>query len=287
MRTTFLVLFGILLFQSVKGQDLTSILKKARTSYESKDYKKALEEYEHGMELINGKRIGQLVYYNAACSAALIGDKQRAIKYLQGSIDQGYHDVIHINKDSDFDSIKNSKKFRKILRKLSKRNDKLVIEELDFIHETDKEGYYTLPELKETFKKEFQLLGTGEPFVNDKEKSYTYLIQDVFERVKQNEEVRNRITKTLLDTDQEMIKELGEAISETSPPTIYLSLNVLRKIGSDPSQAEIFMIMFFDKGEMVYQIKGAVKNQIQMIHSNRAKGKIKDKLFEELMSVLE
>ncbi len=45
--------------------------------------------------------------YSAACSAALLGDRAKAIKYLQTAVRLGFHDPDHIKADTDLESVRN------------------------------------------------------------------------------------------------------------------------------------------------------------------------------------
>jgi len=53
--------------------------------------------------------------YSAACSAALAGDRAKAIRYLQIAVKLGFHDPGHIKADTDLESIRNDPAFSSII----------------------------------------------------------------------------------------------------------------------------------------------------------------------------
>ncbi len=53
--------------------------------------------------------------YNVACGYARVGDKAKALFWLQKIADSGYRDVNQLMKDADFDSIRNEPKFAQIM----------------------------------------------------------------------------------------------------------------------------------------------------------------------------
>ncbi len=69
------------------------------------------------------------IYYNLACLSSLAIGKEpmkiqehgdRAVLLLQQAIAAGYNDAAHIEKDSDFDAIRDRPDFKKLLADLKK-----------------------------------------------------------------------------------------------------------------------------------------------------------------------
>lgn len=82
-----------------------------------KDYKKAYEVY---IELIKtGKETRSDLLY-AAAAAAKIGDKKNAFRWLNMSYDKGFTNVDYL-KDSDYDTLRGTKKWDKFIEKVSKK----------------------------------------------------------------------------------------------------------------------------------------------------------------------
>lgn len=66
-------------------------------------------------------------YYNFSCTYSLLNNKPMALTYLKKSIDAGYIDYAHIQKDSDLDNIRNEKEFKEINAQLRNVGDYLFI----------------------------------------------------------------------------------------------------------------------------------------------------------------
>ena len=74
--------------------------------------------YEKGLEI--DKQLSYLcknnpvVYYNLACSYALVGKKREALKALNQAIRLGYEDLKHLRKDADLKSLHGMPAFEKL-----------------------------------------------------------------------------------------------------------------------------------------------------------------------------
>jgi tetratricopeptide (TPR) repeat protein len=60
-------------------------------------------------------KIGAISAYNVACGYALSGSKEEAIDWLEISVKAGYSDFNHLRKDTDLDSLRNEKRYKKLL----------------------------------------------------------------------------------------------------------------------------------------------------------------------------
>jgi hypothetical protein len=60
-------------------------------------------------------RIAAISAYNVACGFALAGQKVEALDWLELSVEGGYNDFDHLRKDADLDSLRNEKRYRKLL----------------------------------------------------------------------------------------------------------------------------------------------------------------------------
>lgn len=60
-------------------------------------------------------RLGSISAYNVACGYALAGQKEEAIDWLELSVKAGYNDFDHLRKDPDLDSLRNEKRYKKLL----------------------------------------------------------------------------------------------------------------------------------------------------------------------------
>ena len=85
-------------------------------------------DFESGLKI--DQRLAKLcpddatVHYNLACSYALTGKKDLALKSLSCSIALGYDDFDHLKKDKDLDSLQGEKKFQALLAKGDKKKVK-------------------------------------------------------------------------------------------------------------------------------------------------------------------
>jgi tetratricopeptide (TPR) repeat protein len=84
----------------------------ARAYYDSKDYKNSIAAYEKVLELRFGYPFTAV--YNIACAQALMGDKEQALKSLEKSLDMGFRDLNLVRTDTDFDSIRNDPRYKKL-----------------------------------------------------------------------------------------------------------------------------------------------------------------------------
>jgi Tfp pilus assembly protein PilF len=128
--------------------------------YDSKDYRKAIAAYEKVLELRYAYPF--TAAYNIACSYALNGEKEQAYQWLEKSLDLGWRDLKHLQTDSDFDSLRNEARFKKLaaledVAKMSReegwRYDLwLLARELQRVH-YDPYKYYTKAEFDAYVKK--------------------------------------------------------------------------------------------------------------------------------------
>jgi tetratricopeptide (TPR) repeat protein len=56
-----------------------------------------------------------IALYNIACAYSLMGDKEKALQYLARSIDAGYMDFGHMERDTDLDSIRQEQQYKEIM----------------------------------------------------------------------------------------------------------------------------------------------------------------------------
>lgn len=75
--------------------------------------------------------------YNMACSYSLAHQKEDAMRLLQLSIDAGYEDYGNMKQDTDFDFIRQDKRFQKMLQSIRGKGDKLYILQQSAPYATD------------------------------------------------------------------------------------------------------------------------------------------------------
>jgi tetratricopeptide (TPR) repeat protein len=62
-----------------------------------------------------------VVYYNLACSYALLRKPELALQALRRAVELGYHDFQFLRKDKDLDSIRHDPRFEQLLREFENR----------------------------------------------------------------------------------------------------------------------------------------------------------------------
>lgn len=113
----FFITMNIGLMQS---QTYKEFVAKGDNSYRAKDYKGSVAYYEKAFK-IEHKSSSDL--YNGACAAALNNDDEKAFKWLDLAIDNGYENIAHIKTDNDLESLHNKKEWTKTIDKLQKQMD--------------------------------------------------------------------------------------------------------------------------------------------------------------------
>jgi tetratricopeptide (TPR) repeat protein len=80
-----------------------------------KNYREAIKLFKRIYYNFPRTRVGAISAYNAACGFALSGNKEEAIDWLEYSVKAGYNDFDHLRKDTDLDSLRNEKRYKKLL----------------------------------------------------------------------------------------------------------------------------------------------------------------------------
>lgn len=118
-----------------------------QTYYDSKQYDLAIQpltdlihfldtttvfnssQYDESREQINQSLASYKAntYYNLACSYSLTHQKKAAISALENAIDLGYKDYANMKNDSDFDFIRNEKRFKALLKQIEQYDNLSVL----------------------------------------------------------------------------------------------------------------------------------------------------------------
>ena len=101
------------------------------------------------------------VYYNLACCYALTAQKKLALETLEKSIRVGFKDYRNMLNDSDFESIREDKKFKSLLEEI-KQYDRLVILQKSSAY--IKEDIDTLPQFVYQDSVDYRLMNVREFF---------------------------------------------------------------------------------------------------------------------------
>ena len=119
MKKTLLSIL-LLFFALTKGftQDYSTLAKQAYKAYEDKEYAKSVEIFEQAFKLEKPKPSD---LYNAACSAALAKQTDKAFDFLGQAIDGGYSNLGHLRADTDLVSLYEDNRWKEIIGKIEKK----------------------------------------------------------------------------------------------------------------------------------------------------------------------
>lgn len=137
------LLFSLLLACSISTAAQAQSAAEAFAKYDAKDYKGAAQIYEQILK--DGKGTNS-DHFNAACSWALAGDKDRAFAHLDKAISKGYLNISHLKQDSDLNSLHGDKRWAKLVQRLQANVDKAeanynkpLKEQLERLYDTDQQ----------------------------------------------------------------------------------------------------------------------------------------------------
>jgi len=101
----------------------TRIFQEASRLHASKRYPDAIERFRKLLDAHPKAKEAIPSAYNIACCHALLGEKANALEWLEKAVKLGYSDADHIDKDSDFESLRSEPGYRKIVEGLRGRQE--------------------------------------------------------------------------------------------------------------------------------------------------------------------
>ncbi|MBN2461933.1 MAG: hypothetical protein JXB60_10060, partial [Candidatus Cloacimonetes bacterium] len=93
----------------VSNEDLLVEVEKL---YEEGKYEQAAETID---KLVTQGGESELVFYYGACTWSLVGNKEKALSYLEKAVDAGWLDKELISSDTDLDAIRSDNKYTRIM----------------------------------------------------------------------------------------------------------------------------------------------------------------------------
>jgi len=120
MKPTITALF-LFICSFTYGQMYKSIIAEADGFYNSKEYQKSVAKFKEAFK-IERKSAGD--FYNAACAAALLGNKELAFEWLNLALKNGWTNIRHLKTDNDLISLHDNKKWNTFLVEMQKEVDK-------------------------------------------------------------------------------------------------------------------------------------------------------------------
>lgn len=180
MNKYHIILLSILLNLSalnILAQGFSELKKQAKKLYKSKEYALSGQTYDKAFKQKQGRAVD---YYDAACSWALAGNKDKAFDYLDLALDKGWHNKDWLSRDKDLQSLHAEKNWDKILKKAQANLD---MYEKDF----DKELQSQLEQLYIKDQTLRQLYREAEQKFGQKSEQMTYFWSVVNKQDKENE----------------------------------------------------------------------------------------------------
>jgi tetratricopeptide (TPR) repeat protein len=113
--------FEIDFFERILKKDpnfVDALIPLAHSYTQAGEHKKALEADKKLATLLPNSNV---VFYNLACSYALLHRTDDALAALQKAIKLGYNDFAHIIKDKDLDSLRTDERFSRIVALVSRK----------------------------------------------------------------------------------------------------------------------------------------------------------------------
>jgi len=155
MKNSFYTLLLLFLFASVNAQEYSKLISEADKLYDTKDYKMSTDLYTKAFK-IESKNPNDL--YNGACASSLAGNTEKAFKWLNLSIDNGWMNLKHLSSDTDLENLHSKKEWEKTVGKLEKKlklmeanYDKPLQAELLAIYDEDQKYRIQMNETQKKF----------------------------------------------------------------------------------------------------------------------------------------
>jgi len=105
-------------------KDAQDLYAEADRQYRKKDYEATARTY---IQLLYHQPQNSIALYNLACCYGLLGADKQAARFLEASWEQGFRELSFVNRDPDFDKVRESKVFQKTLQKLEKKSENLPL----------------------------------------------------------------------------------------------------------------------------------------------------------------
>lgn len=96
-------------------QEASEIFDEALEAHERKDFDTSVRLFKRIYYQFPKEPIGATSAYNAACGYALAGKKDEALDWLEIALAAGFRKIDHLRKDPDLDSLRQEKRYRRLL----------------------------------------------------------------------------------------------------------------------------------------------------------------------------
>ena len=121
-----IIFFGIVSAQEGGStQRVQNLNDEGNKAYSNKDYGKAIEAYLKATTNPEAEDIKLRIFYNISCSYSLLGDAEKALEYLDSTVEAGYVNYRWLNKDTDFDFLRKNyeQEFKEVYNRMSRQGE--------------------------------------------------------------------------------------------------------------------------------------------------------------------
>lgn len=217
---------------AVFAQSVAEISSAAGQYYENGAYQEAAQSFEAAAELSWLPAERKSLYYNAACSHALAGNKEKAIQNLRLAVDHGFSNKEHLVQDPDLKILWEDSGWKPLVDSVEEVSFSSDPEKIDF-HVEDIPNFYRALAMAikdtlkapEIFKQEYVLKGSVglQDFYSSKIRD----VQALSDYVLKNQDFYYSVKETLLETESvkepivENLRRFKELYPEAVFPDIY------------------------------------------------------------------
>ncbi len=137
MKTHLTCLAWLLLFSGVvAAQESTSIQQaqdladKATEAYRKGEYPQAIDSYLEALSYPDMERQKGGIFYNVSCCYSLLGDSEKALAYLDSTVEAGYSNYRWLNEDGDFAFLRerHGERFKQIVARAKAHKEKEILQ---------------------------------------------------------------------------------------------------------------------------------------------------------------
>jgi hypothetical protein len=115
-----------------------SLHERAMALLRDKRYEESVAQYQKILQINPDDMIA---LYNITCAYSLMGDKEKALQYLVKSIDAGYLDFDHMERDTDLDNIRQETQYKEIIAARDELMKTGALKQLERLRSEFGEGY--------------------------------------------------------------------------------------------------------------------------------------------------
>ena len=118
MKKAVLVSLLLLVASLAVAQSPDELAEKATTLYQQKHFLEAADLYAKALQAGSDDAS---IAYNAACSFALAGEREKGFTLLTKAVEMGFRDLDHVKKDSDLDSLHADPRWQQVIASVEKK----------------------------------------------------------------------------------------------------------------------------------------------------------------------